>query len=153
MLVRISVGVGREGRRVETYRDDVSSEKGSVETRYIPRLLTIVLRQAKEQHAAHGPHETGHHDAHGQDDLGRRTRSTGAVCIHIRCLCQCRSPIPQCDDVDLLRALNDTGAVCPRVYGRAAFIAKVHSEEDGSAGRGNRVEGCGDVLDPTAGVG
>ena len=63
-----------------------------------------------------------------------------------------RSPIPESDDIGLLRALDYAGAVDPGGDGGATFVAEIEGEEDGAAGRGDCVKCCGYVLNPSSAV-
>ena len=66
------------------------------------------------------------------------------------CLGEDAAPVPESDDVGLLRALDDAGAVHPGFDWGAAFVAEVEGEKDAAGGGGDGVHGRGNVLHPAA---
>ena len=102
-----------------------------IETRHCPRRLAVVFRQAEPHQQSSAPQQ----DRDGQRDGGDLPAVGDGVALDDAVfgpLVQIRAPVPQRDDVDLLRALDGARTEDPRSDLRAAFVAKVEREEDGS---------------------
>ena len=139
-------------------QDDLAPEQAGIKTRHGAGGLAVVVWQTEEHDGAGGPHQHGDGDRDVRDgDAVGKVAAVDHVALGGEArglaLDQDAAPVPQRDDVGLLRALDDAGAVDPGFDGRAALVAEIQGEEDG-AGRGSDgVEARRDVLDPVFGVG
>ena len=127
----------------------LAAQEGAVEGGDAAGGLAVVVWQAEEEDDADSPHEQrdGHRDSCQGRPVGYERGSLYAgqgQCV------EARTPEPQQDDVDLLRALDGAGAETPGRDGDAAFAAEVEGEEEGAAGGGGGVEACCDILDPAS---
>ncbi len=137
----------------EEPEDDFTAEEGSVEGGDGARGLAVVFGEAEEEDGADGPEEEGdgrtdgRHGGGVDDGVGGGFGEAGRGGFG-----EGAAPVPEGDDVGLLRALDDAGAVDPGFDGGAAFVAEVQGKKDGAAGGCDGVHGRCDVLDPSPGI-
>lgn len=134
----------------EEPRHDVSPHQGLVEAGYIVRRLAVVFRQPHKQDYTDEPHED--RDRHGDDEEdGHGATGDGAACRPAAVLSvEHRGPVPQCDYIELLKALDDACAEDPRADRGAALIAEVGREEDAAGRSAGSIDARGQRLDDVA---
>jgi hypothetical protein len=105
----------------EEPEDDLAAEEGGVEARDVAGGLAVVFGEADEEGGADGEHERREGDADGDYGGGAGDGGGGAGRGVLRGFGQFGAPVPEGDDVDLLRALDYAGAVDPGCYWCAAW--------------------------------
>ena len=92
------------------------------------------------------------HDMRGAKRDIRHSPGVGDISLNgdsgIICLGQGRAPVPEGNDIDLLRSLNQTSTEDPLLDWRTAFIAEVEREEDRATGRCRGVDSTSHILNP-----
>lgn len=131
--------------------DDLAAEHRPIEGRNLTRALAVVVGQAKEHEQTDTPQEHGNRNTDGGHLPGVGDVGLGGQEALARGLGERRTPVPQRNDISLLRALDNASTEDPFFDRRAAFITKVEGEENRPAGGSGRVEATGDVLDPSPG--
>ena len=76
-----------------TYEDDLPTSDGGVERRDLAWLLAVVIRQAKKQHDADGPHHYSYGDSNASQDRSIGLPSEGGDTLRIQ-PCKMVSPKP-----------------------------------------------------------
>jgi len=128
----LPVAAGAAGQEVVLDDDDdkepehdLAAQHGLVEGRHVAWRLAIVGWQAEEADGADAPDQAcdGHHDGgEGQRVRGdHAVGEDGAAVDHVLLVV---TPGPEADDVDLLRALDDTGTEDPG-FNRGAWETSV----------------------------
>ena len=97
-----------------TYQDDLSTKKRRVERWYMAWCLAIVFRQTDQEHNSYCPHQASYYNTDYHNHVRVCNGGTASRRGMLGGFRQFRSPVPQSHNVDLLRALDDTGAVDPR---------------------------------------
>ena len=92
---------------------NLSSEEGGVERRYVAGGLAVVFWEANEEDCANSPHQECDYHTNRNDCGFGGNGSTTACGDVLGVFCQFGAPVPERHNVDLLRALDDTGAVDP----------------------------------------
>ena len=148
----------------EEPHDNFPAEKRGVKRWNVARSLTVVVWQSSPKEEAYRPHEDGYRNGDGRHNRGVRhrvrSRHTGSSLLG-----ELRAPVPKCDNIDLLCALNNACTIDPCfdrsttycmldqiTYGKLrkpTFITEVQCKEDGTAGRRNGVHRRADVLNPS----
>ena len=130
--------------------------------------MAVVGRETGEENEANGPEHDGDGDGDGGHnpgvDDGVNLGDTGGGGFG-----KSGAPVPECDDVGLLSALDDAGTVDPCFDGSTTcrvvslwlrrglggqrgedltFVSKVQGEENRTAGRSHSIHGGSNVLYP-----
>jgi hypothetical protein len=136
----------------ETYHNDFPAHQGLVERGNTAGSLSVVVWQTSPQDETNTPHDKSDTNAYASHETRVGLDETSTRSAGLRDLCQLRTPVPEGDDVDLLRALNNAGTVHPAGDGSTALVTEVQGKENRAAGTCERVETRSDVLGPSSGA-